>query len=611
MPSIERRDIRKLLRVRTLPLATRLDGLALYITHKLREQPRRIRLAGGRRVYLDPRTLEADWQTWCQMFVSSYGAHAGNGVSARGIYASDYRGSVVVDIGAHKGYYAAFAFLAGANRVISYEPESRNFALLERAAGSFPESDRWARHKAAVGATSGRAALRVDQESWAHSLARPPDVLTIEGSEQVGVVAMASVLREAAHLGGRRLVVKLDAEGSECEIVLGTSQELWSLVDELFLEHHDFAPCALADLLDHLRQAGLTVREERHEIVRLRRKDSRTWLAPAPAPHAPVPTGARPTFSVVVAAYQAASTIAEAIESALAQTVPPHEIIVCDDGSTDGTEGVLAPYSGRLVLVRQENRGGPAAMNTAVAHATGDFVVVLDADDAYLPARLEALAELGMARPDLDVLTTNAYFERDGAIVGRFYETRPFPVDDQRRAMLEWCFLFAPAVRRSRLLDVGGFDESLPIGYDWDCWLRLILAGARAGLVDEPLIRYRFVPGSLSDRRTAALRARVTVLQKAASAQRLTPAERRFLADRITEAEARARLAEAREALRSGAEDARKRALAVVTTRRVTGASRLKAALAVASPGLARLALGLGADEKDRFPAPAARVPRS
>jgi len=77
----------------------------------------------------------------------------------------------------------------------------------------------------------------------------------------------------------------------------------------------------------------------------------------APPPERPITRGAPPTFSVLVAAYQAAETIGEAIESALAQTVPPHEIVVCDDGSTDELHAALAPFRERIVLLRQENRG--------------------------------------------------------------------------------------------------------------------------------------------------------------------------------------------------------------------------------------------------------------
>jgi hypothetical protein len=113
--------------------------------------------------------------------------------------------------------------------------------------------------------------------------------------------------------------------------------------------------------------------------------------------------GPAPTFSIVIAAYNAAGTIAEAVESALAQTLPPIEVIVGDDGSTDRTAAVLGPYRERVRYFRQEHRGVAATRNAALEIARGDFFAVLDADDAYLPERLEALAALSATRPDLDL----------------------------------------------------------------------------------------------------------------------------------------------------------------------------------------------------------------
>ncbi len=323
----------------------------------------------------------------------------------------------------------------------------------------------------------------------------------------------------------------------------------------------------------------------------------------APPPPPGLRPGPAPTFSVLVPVYQGAGTVGGAIESALRQTTPPLEIVVCDDGSTDGLDAALEPYLDRIALLRQRNQGAAAALNTALRHASGDFVAVLDADDAYLPGRLEALAELGRERPDLDLLAADAYFERDGEVVGRVYGDTPFPVADQRREIIDRCFLFHPAARRTRVLEIGGFDPSLRIAYDWDCWLRLILTGSGVGLVPEPLTRYRMVSGSLSDDRPRSLRERVTVLEKAADQQAVGPDERRFLADRLAAARHRALLAEARDAIRMRTPDARRKALAVVLGPRMSPATRAKAALAAVSPRLAHPVLvRRGEGEKERFP---------
>jgi glycosyltransferase involved in cell wall biosynthesis len=302
--------------------------------------------------------------------------------------------------------------------------------------------------------------------------------------------------------------------------------------------------------------------------------------------HGPVPT-----FSVVIAAYQAAATIAEAVESALAQTSPPLEVIVCDDGSTDDTQRALEPYGDRIVLVRKEHGGAASARNFALGHARGDFFAVLDADDAYLPGRLEALAELAGARPDLDLLCTDAYLELDGRVVARFGESCAFEVSDQRAAILERCFCAWPAYRRALLAQVGGFDESLRTGSDWEAVIRLLRAGAAAGLVDEPLYRYRLHGRSLTSDRVAKLRDRVRILEHVGRSGAMTDNERAALRRSLTVQERELRLTQAEAAIRARSADARGLALAAARTRGVPLRSRAAALVATLAPRAAARAL--------------------
>jgi FkbM family methyltransferase len=198
------------------------------------------------------------------------------GIFLEGWYGGDYDGAVVIDIGGHKGYYGAFALHAGAAEVHSYEPESRNFAALERAAASF--DGRWIAHRAAVGAKPGEVMLYVNAESAGHSIVldQSDGHRPTLGSEVVQRVAMGAVLDDAAE-SGAPVVVKIDAEGAECEIVQGTGVEAWRSVDAVFLEIHDFAPCSAGDIIGHLEQAGLDVvlheRDDQAEadLVALRR----------------------------------------------------------------------------------------------------------------------------------------------------------------------------------------------------------------------------------------------------------------------------------------------------------------------------------------------------
>lgn len=297
--------------------------------------------------------------------------------------------------------------------------------------------------------------------------------------------------------------------------------------------------------------------------------------------------GAVPTFSVIVPAYQAAATIGDALDSAFAQTMQPVEVIVCDDGSTDDLDAALEPYRDKILLVRKENGGEGSAKDAAARAASGDFVVVLDADDAFLPQRIEALAFLAVERPDLGILTTDAFLESEGNVIRRAYTPDwSFESTDQRQAILQRNFIFsAAAIRRERLLSIGGFDPSARYAADWELWVRLILAGSRAGLVDEPLYRYRIGPGALSANRPKLVRGFLNALDTASSFE-LSSDERRILEHSRSERRRELALLELRAALdhRSGI---RRAALRVVGARGLPLRVRLKAVLALLAPRLA------------------------
>jgi glycosyltransferase involved in cell wall biosynthesis len=321
----------------------------------------------------------------------------------------------------------------------------------------------------------------------------------------------------------------------------------------------------------------------------------------APPPVRSLATGPVPTFSVIVAAFQAAATVAEAVESALDQTLPPHEVIVYDDGSTDDVVTALQPFGHRIRLLRGEHRGPGAAKQRASEAASGDFVVILDADDAFHRRRLEALGAAAAARPDLDLLTTDAVYEVDGVAVHRCYgSASQFVTGDQRRAILQENFVFgAAAVRRAALFDVGGFDASYVRLDDWDCWIRLLLSGSAAGLVYEPLYRYRIHRGSLSFDRAADLRQCVRMLERVRVNPHLRPDERPLLEDSIAATRSRALVAEAEEAVRWARPGRRRLLASVAVASGVSPRTRTRAIAAFVAPRLAARHLRLRGDPND------------
>ena len=311
----------------------------------------------------------------------------------------------------------------------------------------------------------------------------------------------------------------------------------------------------------------------------------------APPPDGPgEPRKEPPTFGVTIAAYEAAATIGEAVDSVLAQTYPAAEIVVCDDGSADGTGEVLARYGDAVTVIRQENRGASAARNTAIAAAGSEFVVNLDADDLFLPNRLEVMAAALTERPDLDVLTTDATLEFDGRPLRRnFGPDFRYAVDDRRLAILDRCWVgVCWATRREVMLAYGGYDESIKNAEDWELAIRLVLGGVTFGLVPEPLVRYRLRPGSLSNQGLSLLEGQVQVLEKTLANEDLSDEERTFATaalERFRRELSRTRL---RESLVKRSPTLRRDALAVMKDPELPLGSRAKAAMTYALPSLAR-----------------------
>jgi glycosyltransferase involved in cell wall biosynthesis len=309
------------------------------------------------------------------------------------------------------------------------------------------------------------------------------------------------------------------------------------------------------------------------------------FLAP---PAGRIEPGPVPTFSVIIAAYNVANVIGDALESVEAQTVAPLEVIVCDDGSTDDLTRVLEPYRDTIVLLRRQNGGEAAAKNTAAAAATGDFVAILDADDVYFPNRLKALSALAQARPDLDILTTDGFLSVGDRIIRRNYDRSwQFEAGDQRRAILERNFIFGlAAVRRERLEQHGGFDEAIRWTTDWDLWLRLILAGARAGCVPEPLALYRLRETSLTAQRRDLLLGKLATLEKAEHNSNLQGDEPQVLERSLASYRRDLALLDLREAVAAGKADARRRALDVLGTPGYRFRNRLDALAMVIAPAV-------------------------
>jgi glycosyltransferase involved in cell wall biosynthesis len=217
---------------------------------------------------------------------------------------------------------------------------------------------------------------------------------------------------------------------------------------------------------------------------------------------------AEPTVSVVIPTYQSASYLPDAVCSALAQTVAPREIeiVVVDDGSTDDVSAALAPFGERLRLVRIAHSGLPAARNAGIEVSRGKYVAFLDADDLWLPRRLEALLVLATTERDA-LLSTDLYHEIAGqrSPAGRYASLNLlhlFEVTARQQyaaALRENFATYMQLVPRHLFDRVGVFDPTLSFGEDYDLWLRFLEAGIPLRVVPEPLAIYRYMrPGAIT-----------------------------------------------------------------------------------------------------------------
>lgn len=228
-----------------------------------------------------------------------------------------------------------------------------------------------------------------------------------------------------------------------------------------------------------------------------------------------------PLVSVIIPAYNAESYLRDAIDSALAQTYKNLEVIVVNDGSTDGTAAVGRSCGPRVRVVDQENRGPAGARNTGFAAAAGNIIALLDADDLWMPGRIQACVDLLQSDPRLGFVTTDAFLiEGDTPTKLRYYgnyQRFPFPSSGaQLDEIAKRNFVFVSVVFDRRLFELVGaqLDERLWGTEDYDLWTRFLLAGAQAGLVPEPLAWYRVRTDSVSRSRRRQWRAHLTVLER-------------------------------------------------------------------------------------------------
>ena len=214
-----------------------------------------------------------------------------------------------------------------------------------------------------------------------------------------------------------------------------------------------------------------------------------------------------PRVSIIIPSYNHAAYIGEAVESVLKQTSTDLELIVVDDGSKDNSLEVLAAVQDpRLVVVAQENRGAHAAINRGLQMASGEYLAILNSDDAYHPRRLEKACALLDSDPRLALVGSHILIvDEKGSQLGikhGYTDASPWVLDKPQRSFRASKDIGLPLLTENylsttsnyifprRVFEQAGEFRPLRYAHDWDFALRLARLGLLA-LIPEPLMRYR------------------------------------------------------------------------------------------------------------------------
>ena len=244
-------------------------------------------------------------------------------------------------------------------------------------------------------------------------------------------------------------------------------------------------------------------------------------------------------ISVVIPAYCAARYIAQAVDSVMAQTYGPVEIVVVNDASPDSDEleQVLSRFGERVRYLRHAANGGPgAARNTGIMAATGDYLAFLDADDYWEPTFLAEQMAYVQRHPQVALVYCDAswFLEDSGQVIGTLMSVMPSHGEATFESLIRQdCTIGTSAVvvRRQAVLDAGLFDPAIGnYSEDFDLYLRLTKSGARVGYHRKLLVHHRVHAQSLTAEPVRLLQGVLRVLDKTAARPDLTDSQRDGLA---------------------------------------------------------------------------------
>ncbi|MCG8426711.1 MAG: glycosyltransferase [Chromatiales bacterium] len=228
-------------------------------------------------------------------------------------------------------------------------------------------------------------------------------------------------------------------------------------------------------------------------------------------------------ISVIIPTYNRADVLSRALDSVFAQTTPPYEVIVVDDGSSDDTATLMQQHYPDCTYLQQENRGVSSARNLGIQHANGEWLAFLDSDDEWLPGKLAEQVELLQQQPEQRICHTEEIWVRNGTRVNAMKKHTKTGGYIFKRC-LPLCVISPSAVMIHRDIfdQVGLFDENLPACEDYDLWLRICARHSVAYVETPQIIKYGGHDDQLSQKHWGMDRFRLVALEKIINSGALT-----------------------------------------------------------------------------------------
>jgi teichuronic acid biosynthesis glycosyltransferase TuaG len=230
-----------------------------------------------------------------------------------------------------------------------------------------------------------------------------------------------------------------------------------------------------------------------------------------------------PLVSVIMPAYNADRFIEESINSLISQTYTNWELIIINDGSIDNTQAIAGKFAAadeRIIVIKQSNKKAAAARNTGIAHAKGEWIAFLDADDLWVDNKLEKQLQLAFSNPNIGVVFTAgySYYQADKLnlpyliIEGLSSAADMYTLEYQGN----YIPILSVIVKKTHVDTVGLQDESSSVAgcEDWDYWIRLALAGVTFYGMPDKLFYYRRHNTNVSNNQVLMLYAEANVLIK-------------------------------------------------------------------------------------------------